>query len=189
MTLPPNRFCVYVIHCPWSKRPIYVGKGHRRQRAHEHLRAERTNDDMTAFIRKCRRNGREPTIEYPHEGLTNTEASQREDALIREYGRKDNGTGILLNRTGGGSGHVPRGKLDPTWEIVVLPLPHFKVPLRGARLQRYNDLISSKTVGEFGAKQRNWREWERTIRRYVARGVIDVRPPLKKQKSPGTVGA
>jgi hypothetical protein len=99
-----GRFYVYVIYDPSSGRPVYVGKGQgRRDRDHQNDIA-RTNTDVVEFMTKCRAGGREAEIKREYEGLTEAEALQREIELIAKYGRKDNGKGVLLNRTDGGSG-------------------------------------------------------------------------------------
>jgi hypothetical protein len=178
-----DRFYVYVIYNPWSGRPVYVGKGQGR-RARDHLSdIARTNTDVVDFIRKCRVGRREPKIEFKR-GLTEIEALQREIELIAEYGRKDNGTGILLNRTDGGrgtSGCKPRrAKLDPTDRIVVLLAGRVNPRRTGSgRWQRYEDILRSKTVGTFLAKHP---DWESTINRYVADGLIALQPRKRKLK-------
>jgi hypothetical protein len=172
-----DRFYVYVIYDPWSGRPVYVGKGQGR-RARDHLfDIARTNTDVVSFITRCRAGGREPRFEFER-GLTEVEAFQREIELIAKYGRKDNGTGALLNRTDGGRGTLgckPLGvKLDPTDRIVVLPAGRLNPRQSGTRRwQRYEDILRSKTVGAFLAKHP---EWEMTINRYVAAGLIALQP-------------
>ena len=46
----------------------------------------------------------EYTIEIIHEGLTWDEACEYEKKYIKDFGRRDNGTGILCNMTDGGEG-------------------------------------------------------------------------------------
>ena len=99
-----GRFYVYVIYNPWSGRPVYVGKGQGRRDRDHRTDIARTNTDVVDFMRKCREGGREAEIKKEYERLTEAEALQREIVLIAKYGRKDNGTGVLLNRTDGGSG-------------------------------------------------------------------------------------
>jgi hypothetical protein len=178
-----DRFYVYLIYNPWSGRPVYVGKGQGR-RAREHLTGERTNPDVVEFMRKCRQRGRKPDIRYDREGVTEAEALQREKALIKRYGRKDNGTGILLNRTDGGRGVsdcMPRAKLDPTDRIVVLLAGKSNLRRMGSgRWHRYQDILRSKTVGAFLAKHPRW---ESTLNHYVARGWIEIRARAVTQKT------
>jgi hypothetical protein len=179
-----GRFYVYVIYNPWSGRPVYVGKGQGRRDRDHRTDIARTNTDVVDFMRKCREGGREAEIKKEYERLTEAEALQREIVLIAKYGRKDNGTGVLLNRTDGGSGtsgYKPRRvKLDPTDRIVVLPPGRLNPRHAGSgRWQRYDDILRSKTVGAFLAKHPNW---EITIKRYIAAGLIELQP--RKRTSP-----
>ena len=175
-----DRFYVYVIYSPWSRRPVYVGKGQGR-RAREHLTGERTNPDVVEFMRKCRQRALKPEIRYDQEGLTEAEALRREKELIGKYGRKDNGRGTLLNRTDGGrgaSGCVRRENLDPAARIIVQHAGRMNPRYPGSgRWHRYEDILRCKTVGAFLAKHPGW---ESTINHYVAAGRI----ALQKGKLP-----
>jgi len=176
-----DRFYVYVIYNPRSGRPVYVGKGQGR-RAREHLTGERTNPDVVEFMRKCRVGRREPKIEFER-GLTEVEAFQREIELIAKYGRKDNGTGILLNRTDGGrgmSGRVRRANLDPAARIIVLHAGRMNPRYPGSgRWHRYQDILRSNTVGAFLVKHPRW---ESTLNHYIAAGRIALQSRKRKLK-------
>jgi hypothetical protein len=69
--------------------PYYVGKG-KGDRAFKKNRRFKPNDTSR--------------ISIIAESLTETEAFSLERALIEKYGRKDNNTGILRNKTDGGEG-------------------------------------------------------------------------------------
>jgi hypothetical protein len=73
--------------------PYYVGKG-KEKRAYSNNRN----------INKPSEN----RIVFPYTNLTEEQAFQKEMELIAQYGRKDNGTGILRNRTDGGEGSSGR---------------------------------------------------------------------------------
>lgn len=71
--------------------PYYIGKG-KGSRAHSPLRG------------KLRRPSDKNRIIFLKRGLTEEEALRHEIYMIYLLGRKDNGTGILRNRTNGGEG-------------------------------------------------------------------------------------
>ena len=97
-----NNFYIYVYFDPTRDlEAFYVGKGKGR-RSHCHL----TRTDKHPFthrLQKMARNGVIPLIER-YEGLSEQAAFDLEVALIQEIGRKDLGTGSLLNLSDGGEG-------------------------------------------------------------------------------------
>lgn len=71
--------------------PYYIGKGKDNRAYSKHGNTPvPTNKDLIQFIAH---------------NLSESEAHQLEIKLIAQYGRKNNGTGILLNRTDGGEGN------------------------------------------------------------------------------------
>jgi hypothetical protein len=103
-----SEFYTYMYINPITDMPFYVGKG-KDDRANTHIKGHSTgNKYVKGRIRNLRDEGIEPTIEITH--TTNEVAALwLERTLIAAYGRKDNGTGCLLNHTDGGeglSGHI-----------------------------------------------------------------------------------
>ncbi len=91
---------VYELIDPRTNIPFYVGKG-TGKRAESHLKESK---DQTTNLRKwykiqsIREDGFEPIINRVKDGLTHDEAYVFEEALIKQYGRKDfDENGILFN--------------------------------------------------------------------------------------------
>ena len=84
-----NNFYVYM-YLREDGSPYYVGKGKEKRAYVNHGR-------VSVPIDKSR-------IEFVSENMTNDDAIKLEIELIEQYGRKDNGTGILHNMTMGGDG-------------------------------------------------------------------------------------
>ena len=81
--------------------PYYIGKGHGK-RAWEHFRGEVLPPKDPA------------RVQIVLDGLTDSEALDLEQNLIRKFGRVDLGTGCLRNRTDGGDGTagLKRSEID-----------------------------------------------------------------------------
>lgn len=94
-----NKYYAYVYHD--GPTPIYVGKG-KGERAYKHL-SRKDKHPLTCKLAKMKREGREPRIQIidaPDEAA----AFEMEELLIAMIGRRDLGTGPLLNLTDGGEG-------------------------------------------------------------------------------------
>lgn len=87
--------CIYVHLHPINKEPFYVGIGNLKRPYVKHGRSK----EWKYFIKK---HGYEIAILY--ENLIWEEAVKLEKELINKYGRLDNNTGILLNKSSGGEG-------------------------------------------------------------------------------------
>lgn len=85
-----NEFYVY-IYLREDETPYYVGKGQGRRAFKNSGRRMKKPSDETKIV-------------FHSENLTEDEAFVLERELIKKYGRKDNGTGILRNLTDGGEG-------------------------------------------------------------------------------------
>ena len=88
--------------------PCYVGKGKGNRWLDHERKRNPTNIHLRRLILKARREGLElPKIKVS-EGLSEKEAFQCERGLIRAIGRRDLGTGPLINLTDGGDGEIGR---------------------------------------------------------------------------------
>lgn len=83
-------YYVYAYLRKFDNTPYYIGKGHRHRMFNK-------NHSVTVPIDRSK-------IMVLAENLSNDEACKLERSLIKMYGRKDIGTGILHNRTDGGEG-------------------------------------------------------------------------------------
>lgn len=98
-------YYVYILLDPRkNNEPFYVGKG-KDKRAESHIdRDDKHNPLKTNVINKIKESGLIPVIEYHKENLCENIAFLEEIRLIKLYGRRDLGTGILTNLTDGGEG-------------------------------------------------------------------------------------
>lgn len=112
------KFYVYVITDPRDSQPFYVGKGEgHRMAAHEtaakgnHKHATLPHHDR---IREILASGLRPQYEKVMFNVDEPTALAKERALIEFYGRQWNGTGILLNKSTGGTNSGITEK--PVWQ-------------------------------------------------------------------------
>jgi len=109
-----NEFYVYM-YLREDGTPYYVGKGTKRRAFSKTRTINRPSKDRIVF---------------PYTNLTEEDAFQKEIELIAKYGRKNNSTGILRNRTDGGEG--TRGRVIT---------PELREKLRQAGVKRANNII------------------------------------------------
>ena len=93
-------FCVYAHIDPRLGIPFYIGKGI--QKRAESLSARNTLYER--FVKKMRAEGHEPVVQIVYSNLSEEEALTLEVQEIARYGRRNIGTGCLLNLTDGGEG-------------------------------------------------------------------------------------
>lgn len=96
-----NNFYVYSYTEPGIEEPFYIGKGSGNRATHGHLEGTTL---IANKLRKLKRGGIEPVIDYLQVDLTEQEAFQIEEQLIKYWGRIDLDTGCLCNHTNGGEG-------------------------------------------------------------------------------------
>lgn len=88
-------FYVYIHINPTTGKPFYIGKG-KGNRAYSPKGRNKFWHNVVA------KHGKE--VQIIKEGLSEQDAHKIETELIRLYGRRDNGTGELVNLTNGGEG-------------------------------------------------------------------------------------
>jgi hypothetical protein len=93
-----SKFYVYGHFLPKTDIPFYIGKGKGRRAYHKY--------DRSAFWHNVVNKNGGYEVRILIENLSAQEALDKERELISEYGRRDIGTGILVNQTDGGDGVV-----------------------------------------------------------------------------------
>jgi hypothetical protein len=100
----PNRFYTYA-YLREDKTPYYIGKGSGKRYYKRTKRCIKPPKDKSKII-------------FLKQNLTEEEAFKHEKYMIAVFGRKDNGTGILYNKTDGGDG--PSGRVTSHQTIILL---------------------------------------------------------------------
>jgi hypothetical protein len=112
--------------------PYYIGKG-------KGGRAYDNNDHIKHGIYLPEDDSR---IVILHTNLEESQALDIETTLIKQYGRKDLGTGILYNKTDGGVNPVLPGKLNGMWGKTLTDEHRMKISL-AKRGTKYRPRIQS----------------------------------------------
>jgi hypothetical protein len=127
-----DKFYVYAHFIPHESEPFYIGRGCRK-RAYSH---QGRNKWWNNIVKKY---GYEVKILY--ENLSNEQANELEKQLINQYGRKNTGTGCLVNMTDGG---------DAMIGLIITDV------------HRERNSQALKNLGELHpAKRESWRLWMR----------------------------
>lgn len=135
-----NTFYVYA-HCkPHSNLPFYIGKG-RGKRAY-------TKEGRNAFWKRLV-NKHGFRVEILFENLQEEHALLMESAFINMYGRRNVGTGILVNLTDGGEGMSGLSPSPETREKISNALKGRRSDLRGRHLSKtHKDNLRKALSGE-----------------------------------------
>ena len=123
-----NDFYVY-LYLREDGTPYYVGKGKNNRAFSKSGRSVHLPLDKTKII-------------FYSKNLTEDEAFELEKELIKKYGRKDNGTGILRNLTDGGEG--PSGAIVKD-EIRIKISERMKVKMNTPEMKAWTAAFNTRT--------------------------------------------
>lgn len=87
--------CVYLHINPLTNQPFYVGIGSEKRPYDKGERSKFWHSTVNKYGY---------IVDVIHDDLTPDQAKQEEVSIIKRFGRRDNGTGILVNLTDGGDG-------------------------------------------------------------------------------------
>lgn len=100
-----KKYYVYKLQIEGEDFPFYIGKGSGTRMLHHFMPYELKKKTHKSFkILKAIRNGIKILTIIIEDNLSEHEAFELESSLVRQYGRLDNNTGILVNKCDGGKG-------------------------------------------------------------------------------------
>lgn len=116
-----GKFYVYELWNPIINLPFYVGKGkNNRYLHHFNHKSIKNNSHKSNTILSIFNQGYKVLVKIILKTDDELIAFNKEIELITKYGRKDNNTGILTNKTNGGegtAGYIPTLELRKLWSI------------------------------------------------------------------------
>lgn len=147
----PEGFYVYALCYP-NGQPFYVGKG-MADRYSSHFEEYRLSSDPNKHkvrtITKIVSQGGIPLVRFLKAVKTENEAFAAEIEFIKQYGRRDTGTGILTNLTNGGEGAIGRQYTEDQ-------LKERSDRMRGDNNPMFGKSHSQQTRGVIRQKNKDW---------------------------------
>lgn len=155
-TEPRDRY-VYVIHGDDGS-PFYVGLG-KRERMYDHVRESslapgRRDSTKAQYIRECLARGFVPTPTKVAEDLTLEEAKAYERLLIKLIGRRDLGTGPLLNLAPGGNAPGEASPALRARRSAFIKTPEQRAKLLDAHARRRGFKVSAEVKAKMSVAAR-----------------------------------
>jgi len=129
-----NRFYVYLLKDSRNGEIFYVGKGTKsRKDAHTCKSSLKIKSMKNNKIKNILNGGATVIAEIHTNNITSEQACELEISLIKQYGRKDIGTGILTNHTSGGDSGAPGHKMTPEQYAEFIERMKINPPMKGKK--------------------------------------------------------